>query len=230
VTDFVSRVAARAVGASAAAQPRLAGLFEPAGTAGDATLELVEEQVVAPASRPRREGAAPAAGRAPHPGREGAPARDDRRRASAQSGDGPAAQPSQRPEPSATPVESRPPERLDLVAQSNYVPTPAALQARPPEPARDPVPVPRGERGRQPPVVVAAPLTPARAAVLRETAPPPAPAAPHSAEPPVRVHIGRLEVRANVQPPPPERPRRESHRPEGLSLADYLRGKREARA
>jgi hypothetical protein len=47
-------------------------------------------------------------------------------------------------------------------------------------------------------------------------------------EPAVRVHIGRLEVRANLQHPPPEQPRREAPRGEELSLADYLRGKREA--
>jgi hypothetical protein len=44
----------------------------------------------------------------------------------------------------------------------------------------------------------------------------------------VRVHIGRLEVRANLEQPQPQRPRRESERPQGLTLSDYLRGRRSA--
>ena len=80
------------------------------------------------------------------------------------------------------------------------------------------------------PVAAAAPLAQALpAAAARGAAPPPAPAAAREEGPPVRVHIGRLEVRANVQPPPAERPRREAPRDDGLSLADYLRGKREVR-
>jgi hypothetical protein len=48
--------------------------------------------------------------------------------------------------------------------------------------------------------------------------------------PSVRVHIGRLEVRANVQqaPPQPQPPRRAEPRAQELSLSDYLRGKRAA--
>ncbi len=56
--------------------------------------------------------------------------------------------------------------------------------------------------------------------------------APAAAEPeelqPVRVHIGRLEVRASLEEQ--SRPRREpEQRPAaGPSLADYLRGERES--
>jgi hypothetical protein len=46
-------------------------------------------------------------------------------------------------------------------------------------------------------------------------------------EPPVRVHIGRLEVRANLEQPAPQ-PRAEKAKSEGLSLGEYLRGKRPA--
>ncbi|HEY7537052.1 MAG TPA: hypothetical protein VH721_03615 [Gaiellaceae bacterium] len=52
-------------------------------------------------------------------------------------------------------------------------------------------------------------------------------AAPATAEPPpVRVHIGRLEVRANLQPAPPRRPERTETTDEALSLGDFLRGRR----
>ena len=44
----------------------------------------------------------------------------------------------------------------------------------------------------------------------------------------VRVHIGRLDVRANLQEAPKRLPSRAHTRPEGLSLSDYLRGRREA--
>jgi hypothetical protein len=47
-------------------------------------------------------------------------------------------------------------------------------------------------------------------------------------EPPVRVHIGRLEVRANLEQPAPKPPRREPERPQSPTLSDYLRGRRSA--
>ncbi len=47
-------------------------------------------------------------------------------------------------------------------------------------------------------------------------------------EPPVRVHIGRLEVRANLEQPAPTPRRREPQRPQGPTLSDYLRGRRSA--
>jgi hypothetical protein len=47
-------------------------------------------------------------------------------------------------------------------------------------------------------------------------------------EPPVRVHIGRLEVRANLEQPPPKPARRQPERPQGQALSDYLRGRRSA--
>ena len=47
-------------------------------------------------------------------------------------------------------------------------------------------------------------------------------------EPPVRVHIGRLEVRANLEQPAPKPQRREPARPQGPTLSDYLRGRRSA--
>jgi hypothetical protein len=58
---------------------------------------------------------------------------------------------------------------------------------------------------------------------------PPPPAAPTAAAAerrPVRVHIGRLEVRAALQETPMPQPARERPRPPELSLGDYLRGRR----
>jgi hypothetical protein len=42
----------------------------------------------------------------------------------------------------------------------------------------------------------------------------------------VRIHIGRLEVRANLQAPPPPRAAHERPREPELSLGDYLSGRR----
>jgi len=72
--------------------------------------------------------------------------------------------------------------------------------------------------------VAAEPAAPAKQAVLSEAQPPRSAAT----SPPVRVHIGRLEVRANLQEPP--RPQRPAERPRSqeLSLGDYLRGRRSA--
>jgi hypothetical protein len=90
--------------------------------------------------------------------------------------------------------------------------------------------------------VLRAPLEPAAVAATPASPVPASPSAPFEAPratreaaavaraepPPVRVHIGRLEVRANVEEPRAQPPRRESARPVELSLADYLRGTREA--
>jgi len=79
-------------------------------------------------------------------------------------------------------------------------------------------------------VVVAAPAV--AAAPAAAFAPPPASRAParaaaHADEPAVRVHIGRLEVRANLQQPPAQHtPRTAPPAAPGLSLGDYLRGRR----
>jgi hypothetical protein len=44
-------------------------------------------------------------------------------------------------------------------------------------------------------------------------------------QPTVRVHIGRLEVRANLEQPAPKPQRRQEPRTPELSLSDYLRGR-----
>jgi hypothetical protein len=67
--------------------------------------------------------------------------------------------------------------------------------------------------------------------VLAAPAGPPAPAAAAAARdepPPVRVHIGRLEVRASLEEAPRRQPLAAPRQPDGLSLSDYLRGRRGA--
>jgi hypothetical protein len=80
---------------------------------------------------------------------------------------------------------------------------------------------------------VAVPAVPASAVPFPVTAPAKGPGAAqtvaHDDTSTVRVHIGRLEVRANLEhAAPPPQPRPADSRPQGLSLADYLRGKRVA--
>jgi hypothetical protein len=215
MTDFLGRIAARAVGAAAVAQPRLPGLFEPPGAAGGTTLEVVEEEVVLrPPRSPRSEDTA-----APEPSP-----------APALSPAVPAPPATERGEQLTEILAGQPPE-LAASASEPAAPPAAALREREPVHAEAvTVAAAAPEVASAPRAAVAAvPLTRAQpAADARE----PAPSVATRAEepPPVHVHIGRLEVRANVPEPPRERPRREPSRPEALSLADYLRGKREGRA
>jgi hypothetical protein len=99
------------------------------------------------------------------------------------------------------------PERVEAVATAAPEPAQALVPAQPATPVFAPPPRPR-----------ATALGPAAIAVSREE------------QPAVRVHIGRLEVRANLQAaPPPEQPRRGQATPEGPSLSEYLRGRSEAK-
>ena len=78
-----------------------------------------------------------------------------------------------------------------------------------------------------PDVVAAQRAAPVRTELQAAAAAEPRPSS--TQPPPVRVHIGRLEVRAKVQEPPRPQVLREEPREQGLSLADYLRGGRDAR-
>jgi hypothetical protein len=85
------------------------------------------------------------------------------------------------------------------------------------------------------PKPLASPPSPVAEARLAHERPAPPPRAPSPSAvvreetPPVRVHIGRLEVRASLPEPAAQPPRRETPRTPGLSLSDYLRGERAAR-
>jgi hypothetical protein len=101
----------------------------------------------------------------------------------------------------------------------------AAPDERPEALASHSVPVPQTSL-----IVPAVPLSAATPAASRSTGDPIRSASPSAPEPPaVRVHIGRLEIRANLPEVAPVRPRARQVREEaagGVSLADYLRGAR----
>jgi hypothetical protein len=214
--DFIGRVAARAVGERAAASPRVPSLFEAPGAVGGAGLEVIDEEVVAPApnrgargapSAPRQTTVArpPSAAPPPQPGED---------RATRVEADAfPPAEPSA--EPSHGPLGETDERTPDPLAT-----TPAAARPGTRHEERAPTAVTEA-------VPVLTPAVPILAHALPHAVSAPAVAA--AEPPPVRVHIGRLEVRANLQEQPrrPERP--PVPRPQELSLSDYLRGRRESR-
>ena len=226
MSDFLSRVAARAVGEAPVASPRPASRFEDAGAAADAALEVVGVEVAAaaaprppdtplPVAVPGTPDALPEAG--PVSGRTvpGQPERAAHSTRLPGEPDGPAAPiVSRKRDDRGLEVASAVPHERDPLpaAPAPVVVAPAAAHPLP-APAAVAVAVP------------AAPVVPeaARAADVRLAAV----SAADVEEPAVRVHIGRLEVRANLQQAPPQRPPRDDARPQELSLADYLRGRRE---
>jgi hypothetical protein len=206
VSDFLGRIAARAVGQATVAQPRVRALFaelEPASA--ESRLEVVKTEAPNAAAVPN---GVPETPRTESPARTSSPESEVAARVRSQ------------PRPSIANV-------AEAVAGSD------ALRRSDDPPAR-----------LEPEIADAAPIdadigreTPAAAvtAALPILAVPASPASPEAVqvtreEPPpvVRVHIGRLEVRANVQEPRSPAAHRESPRPQELSLADYLRGRREA--
>ena len=207
MSDFVSRVAARAVGRTAVARPRLPALFEPAGPV--AGLEVVEE-TVAPRPHANAQRAPSVAGTPPPPPRD-------------REAPPPVTPP--RPAPGRAPHESG--VRRDTVVLGDPANGDAAAEREVELVAaeRTPVTAAAAPLPAAPPVVapaaVAAPVARSAPAEPPAAAPPAATGTPH-----VRVHIGRLEVRANLsEPRPPQRPP-ERARPQELSLGDYLRGRR----
>jgi hypothetical protein len=214
VSDFLGRIAARAVGEAPLAQPRLPELFEQPGGADDAGIQEIDEEIVVE--------------RAPAPVPVDAPTRTVGEQVHAPERapqPSPTAQPKQ-PEAAPSPRRARAttasqPRRTERVVVEPVVPLPAS-------------PGTAAEASAPDAVVPVAAAVAAPAAVARRVAAPfeaPAPAVPSPARdeaPAVRVHIGRLEVRANLQQAPPQPRTREEAPPQGPSLSDYLRGKRVA--
>jgi hypothetical protein len=211
VSDFLGRVAARAVGQAALAQPRLPPLFAPAETvAPDDGLEAVST-AEAPAPRGVLE---------PAHVREATNVTPRT--------------PPRATEPDVAAVRARLPAQPALAVsaaeRAAREPDGAAEPRRAAEPpaVRAPGELETPQRAAEPAVALPALTVVATPIDVYHSVPPLAPVARDDA-PPVRVHIGRLEIRANVQEPPRPQPApRESRRAEELSLGDYLRGRRDA--
>ena len=222
MSDLFSRLAARAVGVAPLAAPRPTTPFErePQG-------ELHELVVEVPA-RPR----APAPGAdasPPPPARAGEPSADERSRdeaAAAQPPGEPVAEAEAVSEPVALERRADPrgapptpaPDGLEAGLETVVLASAASSEGPPPVHGED-VDV---SAARAPAAVAAMPSS-ARAAAARSPAPAgeARQAAPEA--PVVRVHIGRLEVRANLQEPPRQPASQREPLEPALSLSDYLR-------
>jgi hypothetical protein len=222
VSDFVSRVAARAVGQAALGRPRVPALFERAepGTGG---LEIVESEV---GGRPSASDGAgrsvdPDSARIAAPARSGLPPSPLTEPEAPKRGVLAPREPGARPErPPTLPAE---PSRVREIVPGLAHPTMrAGAPDAPTTPATRPSLFPPSLFSGPVPVTPASPAAVAPAAER-------ATAAPRGAAPAVRVHIGRLEVRANLHDVPATRPVRERPQSQELALGDYLRGKRDAR-
>ena len=206
MSDFLGRIAARAVGQATVAQPRVRALFaelEPASA--ESRLEVVKTEAPTAAAVPHGVRETP---RTEFPARTSSPESEFAARVRSQ------------PRPSIANL-AEPVARSDALRRSDD--PPARFEAE----IADAAPI-DADIGRQTPaeaVTAALPIL----AVPASPAPPEAVSVAREEPPPVvRVHIGRLEVRANVQEPRSPAAHRESPRPQELSLADYLRGRREA--
>jgi hypothetical protein len=218
VSDFLGRIAARAVGEAPLAQPRLPTLFEQVEPVADpvAREAMTQVELAAPA--------APTSAVRPHG--SSAPGEAELAPPSALGGLGGAnlahhaSVPSRREEARLDPLQ---PSR-SAVSTARSADAVVAIE-----------PEMNAGSAKVPDIVTAAvPAVPLPAAPFlaadpaRERSADAAPLVREDAST-VRVHIGRLEVRANLQDAaPPPRPSPVEPRPQGLSLSDYLRGRREA--
>ena len=200
MSDFLARVAARAVGQAVVARPRQPPLIpEPLAGGGDPLIPMIDHEVAAASS-------------ATSPALETAPVTSAATASLARVAGG---------EPSQVAAGAR---RRPAAAASRPDPDPAGGRgpgADPDTALEHPYVVPA--RGAIRPAV-RVPASPAPPVEVPRFAPPAA-AAVREEPQPVRVHIGRLEVRASLQQPVPPQPRRDDPRPPGRSLADYLRGR-----
>jgi hypothetical protein len=224
MSEFLARLAARAVGQAAVAQPRLPSLFEsgPGSQATPDSFDVVDEEVATgrPSVAPREASSASAAQSARDAASEaGSPAASSTvpvratRDGSAQRSESVVFR--QRQDASDHPVRKRP----GAVVGGDPAPD-GQLGDAPFESDPDP---------RTLLTVPAVPLTPAAPLTTWPENESLRSVTPGSSEPPaVRVHIGRLEIRANLPEPASPRPRTPPREDaaKGVSLADYLRGTR----
>ena len=203
MSAFLARLAARAVGQVPVAQPRLPSLFEAPSEPAEPrhALEAIDDEVaVGPEATATPASADSPVGAATSP--TAALAIRDRA--------------TKRTEPSR-PGQDQDVRRPRTVVADHAGPGEGELAA-------DPAVAPQTS-----PVVPAMPLSVATPVASRSADEGVRIASPSAAEPPpVRVHIGRLEIRANLPEPAPVRPPARQGREEArsVSLADYLRGAR----
>ena len=206
MSNFLGRVAARAVGQATVAQPRVRALFaETVPTSAEGRLEVVETEIRTAVAVPNA---------VPEAARTESPAQTSSRGSEVDARVRP--QPHRSAASFAEPVEGSHPRR-----RSDDPPVP--LEAEVVEAATIDTVI-----GGQRPIEGVTTALPIPAIPASPAAPEAVPVAREEAPPAVRVHIGRLEVRANVQEPRPLTPHRQSPQHNELSLADYLRGRREA--
>lgn len=208
MTDLISRLAARAVGASASAQPRVRSLFEPRLLAVDVDITTMSRDFGGLAHDGHDDvDTTPVAPRPPGrelspPGGE-MPARPPRQRWSADD------RPEVEPRPRSAAVSADRPSR---VGRGSSV-------ARTGSPSEQHLDRRSAVGATRPKVVMPAVSQPSAASPIAAVA----------ADPAVRIHIGRLDIRANVPTPAPLGGAAPAGRAEPtLSLEDYLNGKRSA--
>jgi hypothetical protein len=215
MSTFLSRVAARAVGAQASATPRPAARYEP--VPGSELVERAEDRLASDRTPTERGGRGP--GPAPPEPSPRAPASSGTHETHARQIHLPAAKAGLARVESSHQETQVGAERIETVAQSS--PNPPRAGARP----ADTPPTPPTPWTPAAPTAPPAPATPNPASHPHQLPPTPPPA---ERGPDVRVHIGRLEVRANLQQAPPPPRRREPEPAPELSLTDYLHGSKRA--
>ncbi len=209
MSAFLTRLAARAVGQAAIAQPRLPSLFEAASEPSH-PLDVIDDEVAVGPEAAVARSAAPASADSPAGERTArAVSRVAASRAAAEAIRDPA---SQRTE------LARRQDAIGRTVVADHAATEEQAIASDTSPVAQPSLIVPAE-----PLAVATPV-PSRSADEATRS-----ASPSGPEPPaVRVHIGRLEIRANLPEPAPVRPPARQVREEAtsVSLADYLRGAR----
>jgi hypothetical protein len=212
VSDYVSRLVARSMGAANVVRPETASLFEPRDAAPQQLLAEVDVEASSPAPPQAPRGEPPAPTAAVAPAEAPGPAAADRvpREPDAPPVEGGAAS---AVEPVLEPDKRGEPDRPEPAERTTAIPVEAQSQ-RPRSASATPEPGTRARTARLP--------SPGALSVLPPISPAPAPDEP----PVVHVTIGRVDVRA-VQSVPPAAPPaahdREPEAPPQQTLSEYLR-------
>lgn len=231
MSDFLTRLAARAVASPDARPAPPTGMPFETTDPPDAEPSTAPERVSVAALEPatpvpaaRVEPAAPA----PGPRRTKAPSihgrEPDRTHRDVPAVAAPTEAPApRRDDPAETVTAAAAGERVSVMPSREQERRTATTAAAPVAAAAPAPVVVEARPAPAPPVVLARPVP---AVVPAAPAAPVPVAAPVTADdtPAVRIHIGRLEVRAALEETSPPRPAPSPHPATGLSLSDYLKG------